>query len=286
VRSDDTFEEASIWTTVHSSQGSVIQARWNPAHALCTSDVSSQLRVTTGEGVRGLVLSIVRASLVSCAGAYSDTQYVGEAESKALEARLLNLGPGRRPMTYELIVSVVSALGARVLDVRITHLLSNTYHASLRLLSPTGTLHVLDVRPSDGMNIAVRAGAPILVSTTLIRARGLRLAFSDESRSLPAPRPSHLDLAIEHRLRLALAVANGLTEQASRWRDAIAELLVQNARTCLGPTCSSAFGDDSVAARAAQLVLEIEVAVKEERWSDAAAARAQLHSLESPDGSQ
>jgi hypothetical protein len=60
------------------------------------------------------------------------------------------------------------------------------------------------------------------VSTTLIRARGLRLAFSDELRSLPAPRPSHLDLAIEHFVQAGIfSKAIEAAISARKWNRAV-----------------------------------------------------------------
>jgi hypothetical protein len=134
----------------------------------------------------------------------------------------------------------------------------------------------VDARPSDAINLAVRCGAPIFVSADLARTHGVRAhvpegpsASSPASaapEALPAAPVRLLDKTLELRIRLAVAIQEGRSRDAQTLRDDIAVLLA---------------GDSSTvrATAAAQLILEIECAIKDERWKDAAQARNQLAEL-------
>jgi bifunctional DNase/RNase len=59
-----------------------------------------------------------------------------------------------RPLTHDLIVSVVESLGAELQDVVISELRDRTYYAKLRIRHE-GELVEIDARPSDAIAVAV-----------------------------------------------------------------------------------------------------------------------------------
>lgn len=72
-----------------------------------------------------------------------------------------------RPLSHDLITSVLAGLGARVERVLINDLRRETFHARLfvREESERGVRVVeVDARPSDCLALAVQAGAPIYVA--------------------------------------------------------------------------------------------------------------------------
>ncbi len=74
-----------------------------------------------------------------------------------------------RPLTHSLLLSVIEALGARLVRVEVHALVHNTFHARL-VLSPGPDLpevHV-DSRSSDAIALALRAGCPILVAESVV----------------------------------------------------------------------------------------------------------------------
>ena len=82
-------------------------------------------------------------------------------ESEARQAALaLERHPSERPMTYDLTGSLLHALGARLASVEINRLENTIFYATLRVESEAGTVAV-DARPSDAVNLALRARAPI-----------------------------------------------------------------------------------------------------------------------------
>lgn len=90
-------------------------------------------------------------------------QMVGTAIMMALQER-----PRERPMTHDLLVSILTAYGAKLDRVVINDFRDNIYFARL-LLSADNELHQrkimeIDARPSDGLALALRLRAPIYVS--------------------------------------------------------------------------------------------------------------------------
>jgi bifunctional DNase/RNase len=94
--------------------------------------------------------------------------WIGPAEATALALALalaLESAETPRPLTYQLAASLVAAAGARVTEVRIT-LQAPVFHAAVLVQSPAGLLEV-DSRPSDAVNLALAAGAPIRLDSDL-----------------------------------------------------------------------------------------------------------------------
>src|SRR5579871_884292 len=61
-----------------------------------------------------------------------------------------------RPLTHDLVTSIVEMLGAELQDVLISELVDHTYYAKLRIRKD-GELIEVDSRPSDAIAVAVTA---------------------------------------------------------------------------------------------------------------------------------
>jgi bifunctional DNase/RNase len=72
-----------------------------------------------------------------------------------------------RPLTHDLFVDVLEALGAAVEKITIDALVSNTYTATVYVKDREGRVHTFDSRPSDAVAIAVRVNAPIYIADNL-----------------------------------------------------------------------------------------------------------------------
>ena len=92
--------------------------------------------------------------------------YTGRGEAIALTCSREALEMAR-PMTHQLAASLVAAAGSTVSEVRITRLAENTFFAEVVVDGPAGRAEV-DARPSDGLNLALIAGAPIRVNAGLL----------------------------------------------------------------------------------------------------------------------
>lgn len=143
--------------------------------------------------------------------------WIGEAEAMALEAALEGT-VSRRPLTHDLLVSVIEHLKATVEEVRVTELKEDVYYAVILMKTRDERLQV-DSRPSDAMVIAVKLGKPISVESSLFEARSLPIpAASTEAYGLEVqPLDQDLKAALGYRgdgLIVSNVEKGGLAEKA------------------------------------------------------------------------
>ena len=104
------------------------------------------------------------------------TVWIGPYEADLL---LPNTDPtAPRSSTYDLILDIISQVGAAVKVVIINAVVDGTYHAEV-VLQKGDDFSVVDARPSDALALAVRSGAPIYVADSVMQATG----FPGEPRS-------------------------------------------------------------------------------------------------------
>lgn len=98
--------------------------------------------------------------------------WIGHPEAAAILMKLQN-AELPRPMTHDLLASVISGLSASVARVLVTDLRENTFYAVLQLQLEGGEEVGVDSRPSDAIAIAVRTDAPIFASSELLAANAI-----------------------------------------------------------------------------------------------------------------
>jgi RNA polymerase sigma factor (sigma-70 family) len=103
--------------------------------------------------------------------------WIGAAEGDALALQLTG-GTMPRPLTADLMASLLEASDAGVERVAIASLRDKTFYAVITLSTGGGTSEI-DARPSDALNLAVRVGASIYVDPEIMDASGMR---ADEVR--------------------------------------------------------------------------------------------------------
>ena len=74
-----------------------------------------------------------------------------------------------RPMTHDLFVAAVEALGATVTKVEVTNLKESTFYAVIHMDGPDGRKAEVDARPSDAIAVATALKAPIFVSEQVLQ---------------------------------------------------------------------------------------------------------------------
>lgn len=82
-----------------------------------------------------------------------------------------------RPLTHDLMVTLIEDLGHRLDEVRITKMEDNIFYA---VLVVDGTTEI-SARPSDAIALALRAATPILASEQVLDAAGVAMAVEDEA---------------------------------------------------------------------------------------------------------
>jgi len=88
---------------------------------------------------------------------------VGDAEAAALAFGLQGT-EFPRPMTYQLMASLVAAAGSGVRSVRVTAVSEGIFYAQVMLRGGTA----VDARPSDALNLAAITSAPVFVASELL----------------------------------------------------------------------------------------------------------------------
>jgi len=84
---------------------------------------------------------------------------IGIFEATSID-RFVRQVPRPRPLTHDLIVSIVEGMGGELQDVVITELREGTYYARLRIRYE-GELIEIDARPSDAIAVAVTNDPPL-----------------------------------------------------------------------------------------------------------------------------
>ena len=84
-----------------------------------------------------------------------------------------------RPMTHDLLATVVSDLGATLSEVRITHVDAGTFFADVVLAREGETLRI-SARPSDAIALAVRVGAPLAADESVLAEAGIEIEETED----------------------------------------------------------------------------------------------------------
>ena len=102
--------------------------------------------------------------------------WIGPAEADAIAVKLQDVSVPR-PLTHDLLGSVIKSLGAGLIHITVCDLQNDTFYAKLSL-QLDGKVVEVDSRPSDAIALAVRASVPIYVADTVLDKAGIVL---DES---------------------------------------------------------------------------------------------------------
>lgn len=97
---------------------------------------------------------------------------IGIAEVNAIKLKLSGVKPPR-PLTHDLLVSVIESLGSKLQRILIDRLHNNTFYAKLYLSGNNGKEIIIDARPSDSVAIALRSGVPIFVEEEVLKEAGV-----------------------------------------------------------------------------------------------------------------
>lgn len=92
--------------------------------------------------------------------------WIGPGEASAIAMQLGGVS-FQRPLTHDLLVSVLGGLGGTLQRVLITRVEDSTYFAEL-IIDRDGDLISVDARPSDSIAIALRAEARIFADDALL----------------------------------------------------------------------------------------------------------------------
>jgi len=93
--------------------------------------------------------------------------WIGSSEASSIIRQIEKIKVAR-PMTHDLICSILQETGYDMSRVEIYDVSEDTYFANIVLVDEEGEEILIDSRPSDAIAIALRAEAPIFVTENLI----------------------------------------------------------------------------------------------------------------------
>jgi bifunctional DNase/RNase len=178
--------EAEIWTVAHTDQG----------NAVLVKPLGSEFAVPI---------------------------FIGQLEAHSI---LIGLGSVLmpRPLTHDLILSLIERMDALLEKVEITDLKEGTFYSRIILRQGERGI-IIDSRPSDALSLAARVKCPIYISEAIVVEAGVPVKFVCEESSQEEAGPNLRELEIGRlKTELARALETENYEEAVRLRDRLREL--------------------------------------------------------------
>ena len=92
--------------------------------------------------------------------------WIGPAEADAIAVKLQGVTVPR-PLTHDLLRTVINTLGATINSIIVSDLRNDTFYAKI-IFDVDGRQMEIDSRPSDALALAVRAEVPIYAEETVL----------------------------------------------------------------------------------------------------------------------
>ncbi len=117
--------------------------------------------------------------------------WIGPSEASAIATELAGV-KFSRPLTHDLMKSLVKALHGSVTRVVIGALKDNTYYAQVFVQNGDESEEPVDARPSDSIALALRVHAPIFASENLLDHTADEVGEVEEEEYDPEALKDHL----------------------------------------------------------------------------------------------
>jgi len=99
--------------------------------------------------------------------------WIGPAEADAIAVKLQDLNVPR-PLTHDLLGTIIDSLGGTVDHILVSDLQNDTFYAKITIQT-NGESKEIDCRPSDAVALAVRAKVPIFANEEVMDKAGIHL---------------------------------------------------------------------------------------------------------------
>ena len=163
---------------------------------------------------------------------------IGQFEAQAIALELEGIKPPR-PLTHDLLKTIIENLGYSIDNITIDELKDSTFYAKIKFNS--SSIDEIDARPSDAIALALKFSAPIYVSTYIMDEIGFVPEFENKDDETKSSDPEQIvskskdpkDVSKEQKLQqlksdLESAVINEDYEKAAILRDEIKKLEISN----------------------------------------------------------
>ncbi len=108
--------------------------------------------------------------------------WIGTPEATAIALALEGIETAR-PLTHDLMKTLLDALGADIERVDVTSLDEGTFFADL-VIESDGEELTISARPSDAIALATRSGAPVFASRELLDEAGIEIHDDTEEAEI------------------------------------------------------------------------------------------------------
>jgi bifunctional DNase/RNase len=105
--------------------------------------------------------------------------WIGPSEATSIAMQLADM-EFERPLTHDLLCSVLRGLGGALQKVIITKVENRTYYAEL-IVNRNGEVFSLDARPSDSIAVALRVDARIYAEDELLEEATIEIADAEDA---------------------------------------------------------------------------------------------------------
>ena len=106
--------------------------------------------------------------------------WIGPYEADAITVQLQEVEVAR-PLTHDLLKTLITQLGGKILHIVVNELRSDTFYANI-IVERNGQRMEIDSRPSDAIALAVRANVPIYVEESVMEHAAITPEEEAESR--------------------------------------------------------------------------------------------------------
>ena len=105
--------------------------------------------------------------------------WIGPNEAAAIALEMSGISP-KRPLTHDLLKSVLDGFSAQVQKIVVSSLQDNTYYAKFYIKAGENAIFEIDARPSDSIAMALKMNSPIFVADDL-RDSLVHFSLSEDS---------------------------------------------------------------------------------------------------------
>ena len=158
---------------------------------------------------------------------------IGEPEAQSIALKMNNK-KSPRPLTHDLIKSILNSFDAKLVKVLIYDMINDVFYSELHIKSDDKLL-IVDARTSDAVALAVRTDCPIFIKSEILDIVGTEVDLTQEPQKSTVAEKSSLpentedlsdddfDLMSSESLEemLEMAVNSEKYELAVRLRDAL-----------------------------------------------------------------
>ncbi|TGN17620.1 bifunctional nuclease family protein [Leptospira idonii] len=153
--------------------------------------------------------------------------FIGPLETHSITTVIDGTKPPR-PMTHDLMLYMLTAMGASVLKITIEEIIDSTFYAKIQLRRDEEII-TLDARPSDSIALALRANAPIYIAKSVLDEAGIIMKEDEIQGESIAPEKKIQALPKSNLQILEETLENALKtedyETAAKIRDQIKKLI-------------------------------------------------------------